>query len=187
MSESVRLDSLPDVILDRLSDFLVLEDCARLAQTCHRLYEVLPRFLVIRGKDFKASGPHGGHFCPELYFEGPVFTAKIKKVSLSIQWKDQGWGNRKGEIFIKLVRKEQKAQPASGPQTQVTEVAEKRQVFGIAEHELIVAKVTLGAGEPVVSESQPGDFYRFMRNVGGGGVHQLFVNNFKAIVSLSKY
>ena len=108
------LDSLPELILLTVSDFLSLEDCARLAQTCRRLYEILPRFLVIRGKDFHGYGPSGGQFWPELYFEGPVFTTKIKKVSLSITWKDQGWGNRKGEIFIKLVRKGPKDRRASG-------------------------------------------------------------------------
>jgi hypothetical protein len=164
---------LPGELLEELSRFLSVEDCSRLSRTCRHLYEVLPRFVLIRGKDFRKRGPHDGHFWPERYFQGPVFTAKIKKVSLSIKWKDQGWGNRKGEIFIKLMRK-------SGM------VAEKRAVFGIAEHEWTTPSATLGADEPIVRDAQPGDFYEFMRNVGGGGGHELCVENFKAVVSLAR-
>ena len=135
---------------------------------------------MIRGKDFeRLSVPYHGP--PELYFEGPVFTAKVKKVSFSITWKDQGWGNLKGEIFIKLMRADGHA--SGSPE----EIAEKRHVLGVAQHEWSNVKATLGANEPIVNKAQPGDFYRFMRLVGGGGGHQLFVRNFKAIVSLAKY
>ena len=44
----------------------------------------------------------------------------------SVSWVDQGFGNRKGEIFIQLMR------PVSGREDVM--IAEKRWLFEIAEH-----------------------------------------------------
>lgn len=100
---------------------------------------------------------------------------------LSIRWKDQGWGNLKGEIFVRLMRK-MKETPEN-----LEQIAEKRRVFGIAGHRWCDAKAKLSENEAVVSHAQAGDFYRFMRNVGGGGGHQLIVKRFRVIATLSKY
>jgi len=48
---------LPDLALLHIVDLLCPEDVARLAQTCRRFHSLLPRFLVIRGKDFHVRGP----------------------------------------------------------------------------------------------------------------------------------
>ena len=184
--ESANMDSLPEVVLLRISEFLAPEDSARLSQTCRRLYELLPRFLVMRGEDFSVRGPsyeqsvrHGAP--PELYFDGPTLRTGVKNIHLSTRWKDQGWGNLKGEIFVRLMRKIQET-PENFEQ-----IAEKRKVFGIARHRWSDAKAKLGENEAVVSNAQAGDFYRFMRNVGSGGGHQLIVKRFRVIATLSKY
>ena len=204
--ESANMDSLPEVVLLRISEFLAPEDSARLSQTCRRLYELLPRFLVMRGEDFSVRGPsyvvsparlsheeslagettsyeqsvrHGAP--PELYFDGPTLRTGVKNMHLSTRWKDQGWGNLKGEIFVRLMRKIQET-PENFEQ-----IAEKRKVFGIARHRWSDAKAKLGENEAVVSNAQAGDFYRFMRNVGSGGGHQLIVKRFRVIATLSKY
>ena len=98
-----KLDGMPDLMLSRLADFLGPEDTTRLAQTCRRFHSVLPRYLVMRGNDFNIDGPRGGHWAPEPYFDGPPLTSTVKKLTMSLTWKDQGWGNRKGEIFVKLL------------------------------------------------------------------------------------
>ena len=67
------------------------------------------------------------------------------------------------------------------------QIAEKRKVFGIARHRWSDTKAKLGENEAVVSNAQAGDFYRFMRNVGGGGGHELIVKRFRVIATLSKY
>ena len=184
--ESANMDSLPEVVLLRISEFLAPEDSARLSQTCHRLYELLPRFFVMRGEDFSVRGPsyeqsvrHGAP--PELYFDGPTLRTGVKNMHLSTRWKDQGWGNLKGEIFVRLMR-----QVHETPEN-FEQIAEKRKVFGIARHRWSDTRAKLGENEAVVSKAQAGDFYRFMRNVGSGGGHQLIVKRFRVIATLSKY
>lgn len=168
------LTHMPALVLLRITDYLQPEDTARLGQTCKRLHSIMPKFLVMTGEDFRIRGPRGGHWAPELYFEGPPLTRPVKKLSASVAgWVDQGWGNRKGELFLKLVRG-----------STDTVLAEKRALFGIAQHKEEGAKVQLTSAEPVVALAQPGDYYRFMRNAGGGGGHSLTVRGFRAVASL---
>ena len=98
---------------------------------------------------------------------------------MSLVWKDQGWGNLKGEMYVTLMR------PPEEQNHEAEVVAEKRRVFGIAKHseEKALAEVTT---DPIVTLAQPGDFYRFMRIIGGGGGHSLTVRNFKAIATLTQ-
>ena len=177
-----KLDGLPDLVLSHLADYLSPEETARLSLTCRHLHDVLPRFTVIRGDDFKIYGPSGGHWAPELYFDGPPLPSTVRKLTLSLKWKDQGWGNRKGEIFMKLMR------PITGGSasrrgSDAQEVAEKRRIFGIAKHQEEEAKIEI-TDDPVVALAKPGDFYRFMRNAGGGGGHTLTVKNFRVVATL---
>lgn len=36
--------------------------------------------------------------------------------------------------------------------------------------------------DPVVTEARKGDYYKFMKNAGGGGGHALYVKNYKVVV-----
>ena len=176
------LDELPDLVLSHMADFLGPEDTTRLAQTCHHLHSILPRYLVMRGDDFTIHGPSGGHWAPELYFDGPPLADSVKKLTMSLSWVDQGWGNRKGEIFLKLMR------PKQGAASNKREViAEKRGIFGVAKHEREEVTTELTDSEPVVALAQPGDFYRFMRNAGGGGGHKLTVKDFRVVACLKSF
>ena len=168
------LECLPELVLGRIADLLAPEEVVRLARTCKRLRSVLPRFMVMFGEDFHIEGPSGGHWAPKPYFDGPPLPARVKKLSLSVEWKDQGWGNRKGEIFVSLVR---------GRSKQI--VVERRHPLGIAEHHWDTPTAELKEDE-VVTQARRGDFYRFTRNAGGGGGHELEVKNFKAIACLHK-
>ena len=174
-----KLDGLPGLVLSHLADYLSPEETARLSMTCRRLHDVLPRFMVIRGDNFKIYGPSGGHWAPELYFDGPPLPSTVQKLTLSLKWKDQGWGNRKGEIFMKLMRP-----GADGRGSDAQEVAEKYRIFGIAKHEEEEAKTEI-TDDPVVALAKRGDFYRFMRNAGGGGGHSLRVKNFRVVATLA--
>ena len=182
-----KLDGLPDLVLSHLADYLSPEETARLSLTCRHLHDVLPRFTVIRGDDFKIYGPSGGHWAPELYFDGPPLPSTVRKLTLSLKWKDQGWGNRKGEIFMKLMRPVTAASDDTGSASRrgsdAQEVAEKRRIFGIAKHQEEEAKTEI-TDDPVVTKARPGDFYRFMRNAGGGGGHTLTVKNFRVVATL---
>lgn len=175
----VGLSDIPDLVLLHVADYLSPEDIVKLARTCRRFYSILPSFLVMKGKDFYAVGPTYQESVrkgspPEHYFDGPPLTSTVKKLNMSVVWKDQGWGNLKGEIFIQLMR------PSEDKM-----VAEKRRVFGIAKHHEEEAKTEIKDGD-ILTLAQPGDFYRFMRNIGGGGGHTLTVRKFRAVATLNQ-
>lgn len=131
------IETLLELALCLIADFLAPEEILQLAQTCRCLYYLLPHIIVIvsypadpfttgghfilggdgrldgsghktvmvtYGKRFHIYGPHGGTWAPEPYFNGPVLPARVKNLRLSVKWKDQGWGNKKAEIFVSLVR-----------------------------------------------------------------------------------
>ena len=181
-----RLDRLPDLVLSHLADYLSPEETARLSLTCRHLHDVLPRFTVMRGDDFEIYGPSRGHWAPEPYFDGPPLPSTVRKLTLSLKWTDQGWGNRKGEIFMKLMRPVASGGRRGGTSrrgSDTQEVAEKRRIFGIAKHQEETAKTEI-SDDPVVALAKRGDFYRFMRNAGGGGGHSLTVKNFRVVATL---
>lgn len=183
------LEGLDDLALMHITRFLDPEDIVRLGRTSRRMYSLMPRVIPTteewKGKNFHVSGPY---VCPEeLYFDGPVLSSSINKLAMSVEWRDQGWGNRKGEIFVKLMRPEARCfqspnstwEPSEGEQI---EIAERRQLFGIAEH-YWKRDQTVICDHPVVTKARLGDFYRFMRYVGGGGDHELKVKNFRVIAT----
>lgn len=182
---------LPDLVLLTIVDFLPPEDTARLSMTCRRLYDLLPEFLVMVGKDFsKYRGSGTGWGDITTYFEGPALRTVVKKLSVSVKgWEDQGWGNRKGELFVRLIRGSPGpvAAGSCGRGDKGTVIAERRDFFGLAEHSETSASLNLRRDEEVVSRAQPGDRYRFMRRVGGGGGHTLTVRGFRAIATLQEH
>jgi hypothetical protein len=147
----------------------------------------------MKGKDFHAKGPSYEESVkngapPELYFDGPPLTSTVKKLNMSVVWKDQGWGNMKGELFVRLMRpskQQSKGDSSREKKGDPVMVAEKRRVFGIAKHDEEESKVEV-RNDSILNLAEPGDFYRFMRNVGGGGNHQLFVKKFKAVATLTQ-
>ena len=169
------MEQLDAVVLRRIVGFLDPEDIVRLGRTCRRMYAMMPQVILTtelwKGEDFKISGPVGGHWAPELYFDGPTLPSMVKELQLSVVWQDQGWGNRKGELFLMLMRPVRNGEPV--------EKAKYRSLFGIAEHYEKEARKVIAADHPVVAEAKAGDFYRFMRNAGGGGGHKLKVRNFR--------
>ena len=185
------LEELDDLALIPITRFLDPEDIVRLGKTCRRIHSLMPQIIPTeeewKGEDFSVSGPY---ICPdELYFDGPVLSSSVKKLAMSVRWRDQGYGNKKGEIFVKLMRPEVGHSDPTPPSTsraledeQITEIAERRQLFGIAEH-YWKREHTVICDHPVVSKARPGDFYRFMRYVGGGGGHELRVRNFRVVVT----
>ena len=160
------ISDMPELVILHISSFLSPEDTIRLARASRFFHSILPRFVLIKGRNFEIRGPHGGHWAPERYFDSQKLTGPVRKLYTSVEWMDQGWGNRKGELFIQLIRGD-------------VVVAEKRAIFGIAEHNWTKAKAVIT--DDAVSKAESGDVFRFMRNAGGGGGHQLKVKNFRAL------
>ncbi len=71
-------------------------------------------------------------------------------------------------------------------------VVHRMNMFGVAEHhwECIDRKRLEydpeDVGTLLISEARKGDFYRFVRNAGGGGGHRLIVQRFQVITYLNK-
>ena len=164
---------LPEVVLGRIADFLAPEEVVQLARTCKRLYSILPRFVVMCGNNFYIKGPPVSNRAPERIIDGPPLPAPVKKLSLYVEWRDQGWGNRKGRLAVALVR----------GQSEEVVALKGTGGLGVAPHRL--GKATAEVNEDkVVTQARPGNFYRFFGNAGGGGGHELVVKNFKAIARL---
>lgn len=169
----ISIECLPELVLNCIADFLAPEDVVQLARTCKRLYSLLPRFIAMCSRNFRIDGPPAPNWAPERFFDGPPLPAPVKKLSLSIEWKDQGWGHRKGVLFVTLVK---------GQSEEVVEV-QSTEMLGEAPHEWGIDTAELEE-DIVVTQAQPGDFYRFMVNAGGGGGHILMVRKFRAVARL---
>ena len=147
----------------------------KLPTDLYRLYIMLPEVIVTndlwQGNDFHIYGPGGPLNSPEWYFDGPLLQGQVRELTMSVVWVDQGWGNKKGELLAILMRPSRTGEPL--------QIAEHRRLFGIAENYKKEAHKVVSRDDPLVAKSKKGDFYRFMRFVGGGGGHALKVKNFR--------
>jgi len=98
------LQTLPALPLEEITTSLGFEDQVNLAATHPNLRFLTPKLQIVEGEDFDESGPWDGHFCPETYMDVPILTRGIISVKMSFEWKDQGWGNQKGQIWLQLIR-----------------------------------------------------------------------------------
>ena len=64
------------------------------------------------------------------------------------------------------------------------EIAKNEDMLGIAEHDWKTVSCLL-VDDAVVKLAQPGDFYCFMKEAGGGGGHKLFAKNFTILLQLT--
>lgn len=139
------------------------------------MYALLPEVTVTEdlweGKKFHIYGSRERHWCPEWYFDGPILAGNLLKLEISVVWQDQGWGNKKGELFAYLMRRSRTGEPVK--------IAEHRRLLGIAEHRRTTPTTKITREYPIVAKSKKGDFCRFMRNAGGGGGHELIVEKFQ--------
>ena len=169
------MERLDSVVLRNIIKFLDPEDVVRLGRTSRHMHAMMPQVNLTtelwKGPDFHIFGPRGGHWAPELYFDGPILPSMVIELQVSVVWKDQGWGNRKGEIYVMLMRPAADGKPV--------EIAKYPSLFGITEHVEKEAKTVIRGDNSVVAKAKAGDFYRFMRNAGGGGGHELEGKNFR--------
>ena len=112
---------------------------------------------------------------PQKRFDVSRFDNYVKKMSISFKWKDQGHSRRKGRIWLQIIRR-------------VEMILEITKTFlGIAPHDWEKVNIHLTREDAIVREFRPGDHFRFMRFIGGGGGHSLHVRDFKALVELQDH
>ena len=103
MSEvSWNLDSLPDLPLEKITSYLPFSDQVQLSASSPSLAHLQPRLQEVHGEDFDKNGPNDGDFHTETYVDVPILTRGIKSVTMEWQWRDQGYGNQKGQVWILL-------------------------------------------------------------------------------------
>ena len=61
-------------------------------------------------------------------------------------------------------------------------ITEDSDIFDIAPHNYVNAVRILKQPENIIRNAQRGDYFRFMKNIGGGGAHHLTVKDFKVTV-----
>ena len=109
-ASDTNLHTLPALPLEEIASSLGFEDQVNLAASHPNLGFLAPREQIVQGEDFHESGPFpwegpwDGDFCPETYMDVPVLTRGLVSVKMSFRWKDQGYGNRKGNIWLRLIR-----------------------------------------------------------------------------------
>ena len=136
---------------------------------------VLPFFglvvKLIERADFSIILRPGQPYIQKL-FDAPKFSYYIEKMTISFEWKDQGWGNRKGKIWLQIFRGSKMVHETTA------------YLCGVAPHKWGDVKVSLSSKDAVVRAFRPGDYFRFMGDVGRGGNHAIYVRNFKFLVEL---
>ncbi|CAM9936930.1 unnamed protein product, partial [Laminaria digitata] len=86
--------------------------------------------------------------------------------TIEFRWKDQGSGNRKGRIFLRLMA-------PGGKEKAILPLTE-----GFASHHWDNITVQLEGRTPVLALATVGCWYQIVVEVGSGGGHLLYVKNF---------
>ena len=113
------------------------------------------------------------------YLEGPILASRVISLKFHVEWRDQGFGGRKGAFVTQLMRGDELICESSSYEP-----------LGICErsvdYQLTALDKSLQHDHPLVGEALPGDHYRILKILGGGGGHQLDVKNFKILVESSE-
>ena len=104
----------------------------------------------------------------ELFLRLPPVEFPIQGVELRFEWKDQGWGNRKGQLLLKRMR--EGAELSS-------HVIEPHPAAHIWTSVRFAGSVS--DGDMACCVGEPGDVFEVWRYVGGGGGHELYIRDFK--------
>lgn len=125
---------------------------------------------------------HGGPSDPET--ERDHWTSDPLQSSQDLQfvtfwWKDQGWGNRKGALFLRLVPSSPiEVISPEGDFSQEQEDGHRQLMPDNAEHEWIRVMLRVYPEDPLRRLARPGDRYCLSYVVGGGGGHVLQATGF---------
>jgi len=164
------LSTLPLLPLEAVASHLDFSSLVSLANTNTAFAHLQPTEQFLTGQDFSLSGPRDGDFCPETYFEVEVVSRGLVAIKMDWEWRDQGYGNQKGQLWLQLVRDGQVLEDNRNNYFALAPHKENRE----CERREVMVEL-----HPVVMRAQKGDLIRVVRNVGGGGGHRLTVKNFK--------
>mmetsp|Transcript_7912 Transcript_7912/g.11410 ORF Transcript_7912/g.11410 Transcript_7912/m.11410 type:complete len:275 (-) Transcript_7912:1126-1950(-) len=164
---------LPQEVLHHLATFLDTTDIFTYSRTCKQLKNDLGlsvlNFSTNLSKEWAASYHDGD--TPRKDDMLPVFPLQhmTHSVMFSCLWKDQGWGNRKGKIFI--VEEPNDPDGMEHTRHNLNDAAYYNKVAesGIAEHDETELRLFF--------HPQPNRKYYLWYRVGGGGGHELYLKS----------
>ena len=114
-----------------------------------------------------------------------VFKVRLFKIHIDLFTNvifQQGFLNQKGHVWLQLHRPSASSRSKS---ELIHELHFRR--FGVAPHEWEEITDTLTSEENIVKLAKAGDYYQIMKNVGGGGGHELKIRNFKLTIHFQPY
>ena len=162
--------NIPLELKRRIACFLSPRDAIQVTRTCKSLRSSLalsslePNLVLFEriariGEIDTGDNPRRG-------FRFPLWNRRVHSVSVTFLWRDQGWGNSKGQIFV--VESKKTAQQDTGTTTE-DQFGGGRVIFqsGIAPH----------AEERLQIEFCPSDGkqYYLWYKAGGGGGHAIYL------------
>ena len=152
---------LPSGIKQFITSFLNPEDALAFATTSMNIKEDLGLRVTNNSYGLTNQNWYGGYadgHMERIWFRCiPISQVQIHTIQFVCDFKDQGWGNRKGRLYI---REDKSKNNYDG-----TIVARSL----IAEHHKTSLKLTF--------QPKPGKNYTMCYEVGGGGGHELIVKN----------
>jgi len=161
------LVNLPLELKRRVASFLTPKDAIAMSHSCKILYSSVavsflrPSRLVFMKSHWNGHTLTGDQ--PRAFARLPIIDLCLHSVTLTFRWRDQGWGNRKGEIFVIAKRAD-----APGDPDERFEGGRILCESGIAPHAQETCKMTFYPLE--------GETYTVWYKVGSGGGHSLTVD-----------
>jgi hypothetical protein len=160
--------TIPPEIKQKIATFLCPHDAVQVGLTCVALRQSLslssldPPLLLFARMDRVGDFEHGDY--PVRAFRFPILNRRVHSLSLGLRWRDQGWGNRKGQVFVTAIS-------ASTVSQRRDAFEDGRIVFesDIAPHEQSALRINF---VPIDS-----DIYYFWYKAGGGGGHSLHLSD----------
>jgi hypothetical protein len=166
MAQHFPIVSLPAELTRRTVSYLCPQDAFQLSQTCKNLHSSLSLRLLRNSRLLFTRHISSGDYTGDRevpFVRIPRLSRRVHSVTLTFRWRDQGWGNRKGQVWV--VGRYRHAPVVPDQRFQGGRiVCESR----IAPHGTEDCKMTVLPME--------GELYQLWYRVGGGGGHQLMLS-----------
>ena len=151
----------PVEVYHNIADFLEPNDALKYAITCRTIKSALNLVVFHDTHDLLGdqqwNGPHG--FCPSkmwFRFNPSTLVHTVHSIRFKCEFKDQGWGNRKGSLFIR-------EHDTPGDEGEIVASSP------VAEHDSTSCTLEF--------KPKPEKQYSMWYNVGSDGGHELYVFN----------
>jgi hypothetical protein len=167
----MELSDFPPEINIRISSFLSVPDVVNFQSSCKYLQKTISLNILENAIPFKINDIHesgdyrtGDRMRLWTKLPSPILQTSTHTVKVTCSFKDQGWGNRKGNLFITEFDNDREGDDAIGQTIVTSPRAEHHETFCELEF------------SPKI-----GVTYALTYRVGGGGGHELYARSLKVV------